>query len=254
VGRKGFPTPSAAPSLLADAAVDVASRKHSFPSIDSIADNSIDPARRAESGWVVSSVFSIRSALRSVSNLPTARLSLSLSLTSKSLSPGHGPTHRPSGNNLAVVAQRELSEPAKTLSFHAKRRRPRSPVPISGRRPSRPALESMIKRGRTFIAEQPRDLPERHPRILQILSREALPQLVDDLTVCCSFVSQSSREGAQAEGQSLRNVFGFRFAVRQQLLHFGFNRRAQRSRFYVPLLRSFGSAVISGRRRASDEI
>ena len=75
VGRERFPTPSAALSLLADAALDVTSRRHSFPSIDSITDNSIDPARRAASGWVVSSVVSIRSALRSVSNLPTARLS-----------------------------------------------------------------------------------------------------------------------------------------------------------------------------------
>jgi hypothetical protein len=57
------------------APVDVTSRKRSFPSIDSIADNSTDPARRAESGWVVSSVVSMRSALRSESNLPTARLS-----------------------------------------------------------------------------------------------------------------------------------------------------------------------------------
>jgi hypothetical protein len=57
------------------APVDVRSRRHSFPSIDSTTDNSIDPARRAVSGWVVSSVVSIRSALRSVSNLPTTRRS-----------------------------------------------------------------------------------------------------------------------------------------------------------------------------------
>ena len=47
----------------------------SFPSIDTITNNSVDAARRAESGWVVSSVVSIRRALRSVSNLPTARVS-----------------------------------------------------------------------------------------------------------------------------------------------------------------------------------
>jgi hypothetical protein len=58
-----------------DAPVEVTSRRHSFPSIDSITDNSINPARRAESGLVVSSVVSIKSALRSVSSLPTARLS-----------------------------------------------------------------------------------------------------------------------------------------------------------------------------------
>ena len=73
VGRESFS--SAAPSLFADAAIDVRSRRRSFPSIASITDNSIDPARRAWSGWVVSSVISIRSALRSVSTLPTARLS-----------------------------------------------------------------------------------------------------------------------------------------------------------------------------------
>jgi hypothetical protein len=65
VGRERIPTRSAALSLLAEAAVDVASRRLSFPNIDSITDNSINPARRAESGWVVSSVVSIRSALRS---------------------------------------------------------------------------------------------------------------------------------------------------------------------------------------------
>jgi hypothetical protein len=66
--------------------------------------------------------------------------------------------------------------------------------------------------------------------------------LVDDLAICCAFISQSSREGAQAEGQSLSHVFGFRFAVGQQLLHLSLNRRSQRSRLYVPLLRS-GVAV-----------
>ena len=38
------------------------SRLDSFPSIDSITNNSIDPERRADTGWVVSSVISIRTA------------------------------------------------------------------------------------------------------------------------------------------------------------------------------------------------
>jgi hypothetical protein len=75
VGRERLPRPSAALSLLADAALALTSRKHSFPSIDSITDNSINPAQRALSVWVVSSVVSIRSALRSENNLPAARLS-----------------------------------------------------------------------------------------------------------------------------------------------------------------------------------
>jgi hypothetical protein len=57
------------------APVDVTSRRCSFLSIDTITSNSVEAARRAESGWVVSSMVSIRSALRSLSNLPTARLS-----------------------------------------------------------------------------------------------------------------------------------------------------------------------------------
>jgi hypothetical protein len=69
----------------------------------------------------VSSVVSISVALRSVSTLPTNRRSCSLSLISKSLSPGHAEVVGPSGHNLAVVAQLNLSEPAKTLSFHAKK-------------------------------------------------------------------------------------------------------------------------------------
>ena len=56
----------------------------------------------------MSSVVSISSALRSVSTLPTTRRSWSLSLTSKSLSPGHGEVVGPSGNNVAVVAQLNL--------------------------------------------------------------------------------------------------------------------------------------------------
>ena len=90
------------------------------------------------------------------------------------------------------------------MPFRAKRRRPRSRVPISGRRPSGPALESMIERGRTLVTEQPCNLPERYPRILQILGREAALQFINDLTACCALISQSSRVGAQAEGQSLR--------------------------------------------------
>lgn len=57
------------------APVDVTSRRCSFPSIDAITNNSVDAARRAGSGWVVSPIVSIRSALHCVSNLPTARLS-----------------------------------------------------------------------------------------------------------------------------------------------------------------------------------
>jgi hypothetical protein len=74
-GQERIPNRSTAPRLLADVALDGASRQRSFPSIDSITDNSIDPTRRSASGWVVSSVVSIKSPLRSVSNLPTARLS-----------------------------------------------------------------------------------------------------------------------------------------------------------------------------------
>jgi len=114
-----------------------------------------------------------------------------------------------------------------------------STAPISGGRSSCPALESMIKRGRTLVTEQPRNVPKRHARILQILDRKALAQVIEDLAVSCAFISQSSREGTQAESQSLRHVFGFRFAVgQQQLLHLGLDRRAQRSRFCLPLLRS----------------
>ena len=82
------------------------SRRDSFPSIDSITNNSIDPERRAESGWVVSSVVSIRSALRSVSNLPTTCRSRSLNLTSKSLSPGHSEVVGPSGTTYGCCRTR----------------------------------------------------------------------------------------------------------------------------------------------------
>ena len=120
-------------------------------------------------------------------------------------------------------------------------------MPISGGRASSPALESMIERGRTFVSEQPRNLPERHPWIVQILGCEALPQFVDDVAVCRALFGQSSREGAHAEGQSRRHVFGFRFAVGQQLLHLGLNLRAESSRSYVPLL---GSGIAVGSKDA----
>jgi hypothetical protein len=104
--------------------------QHSFPIIRPIVSNPTSPVRRARSVWVVSSVISIRRAFRSVSNRPTARLSSSLSSTSNTCLPargeGYGRRRRrgPSGNNLAVVAPRNLSELAKILSFHAKKERP----------------------------------------------------------------------------------------------------------------------------------
>ena len=101
----------------------------------------------------------------------------------------------------------------------------------------------MIKRGRSFVSEQPRNLPERHPRIVEILSREALPQLVDDIAVCRAFISQSSREGTQAEGQSLRHVFGFGFAVGQQLLDLGLNRSARRFNLVQSCFQALGRTV-----------
>jgi hypothetical protein len=178
----------------------------------------------------------------------------------------------PPGHNLAVVAQHELSESANFLSFFAKRERPRllrhmrsSTVTIGGRRPSGPALESMIEGGGPFIPKQPRNLSERHTRILQILSREALPQLVDDLAVCRAFFSQSSREGAQAEGQSLRHIFSaFAFpcgssfsasasTAERSVPSCTFRSVAAASQYGRRTRSSFGSAVISGRRRASAE-
>jgi hypothetical protein len=94
----------------------------------------------------------------------------------------------PTVGDIELIAQRNLSEPANLLPFRVsvgslRHMRP-STVPISGGRASSPALESMVEGGRTFVSEQPRDLPERHPGILQILSREALPQFVDDVAVC----------------------------------------------------------------------
>ena len=63
-----------------------------------------------------------------------------------------GSVHPPSGGKIEFIAQRNLSEPAKFLSFHAKRQRPRSlwqmkrlPVPIIGRGPSPPAASLAVK-------------------------------------------------------------------------------------------------------------
>ena len=114
--------------------------------------------------------------MRSVSNLPTARLSWSLSsIFNGSPRPV---AMLPGRRDIELIAQRDLSEPANLLPFRAsvgslRHMRP-STVPISRGRPSRPALEGMIERGGSLVSEQPRDLPERHPWIVQILGREAL--------------------------------------------------------------------------------
>ena len=80
--------------------------------------------------------------------------------------------------------------------------------------------------------------------MIQSLPSESRQPVSNHLTTD-TFISQSSREGAQAESQSLRHVFGFRFAVGQQLLHLGLDCRAESSGFYVPLLR--GSIAVGSK-------
>jgi hypothetical protein len=87
--------------------------------ITDILGNSINAAARAISDWVVSSVISIRRALRSASTADDSSL-LIVERDFQELVPG---PRAKSPSHLSVVAQRKLSEPAKTLSFHAKRHR-----------------------------------------------------------------------------------------------------------------------------------
>src|SRR5262249_58942594 len=86
-------------------------------------------------------------------------------------------------------------------------------------RASRPTPESMIERGRPLVAEQPSDLRERHAWLLQVLKREASPQLIHDLAKCGAFISQPSGERANAEGQSFRDRLRLRLAMRQESFH-----------------------------------
>src|SRR5580693_3187170 len=69
------------------------------------------------------------------------------------------------------------------------------------------------------------NLPERHPRILQILGREALSQLIDDLAVCCAFSRGqtidfllSARRDAAAAKRFFRKAIAQRHIVNPRTL------------------------------------
>jgi hypothetical protein len=124
------------------APVDVTPRRHSFPSIDTITNNSVDAARRAESGWVVSSMVSIRSALRSLSICP--RLAFrDHSARFPMRAPGAWPRTGRRGRKLSGCWSAQVVRACQNAVFS----RQESASAISGRRPSGPALESMIERG-----------------------------------------------------------------------------------------------------------
>ena len=82
-----------------------------------------------------------------------------------------------------------------------------------GRRAARPSPEGVVERGRPLIAEQPRNLPERHPRILHVFERQALPQLIHNLLVSRALLGQFARERSLAEAQCLGDVLSPRLAV-----------------------------------------
>jgi hypothetical protein len=97
-----------------------------------------------------------------------------------------------------------------------------------GRRVARPSPEGVVERGRALVAEQPRNLSERHPRILHVFERQALPQLIHNLLVSRALLSQSARERSLAEAQCLGDVLSPRLAVREQLLRLGLNQGSER--------------------------
>ena len=84
----------------------------------------------------------------------------------------------------------------------------------------------MVKGGRSFIAEQPRDLRKRYASFLYVLVRETLAQLVQDLLISCPLVGQFARERSPAMAQCLGDPVSLGLAVGQQLLRLVLDRSA----------------------------
>ena len=92
------------------------------------------------------------------------------------------------------------------------------------RRVARPSPEGVIERGLPLIAQQPRDLRRRKARLFEILEREAVTHLIDDLDEGRSFFRQPARKRPHAERQDLGDCRRADPAVRQLPLDFILNR------------------------------
>src|SRR5512133_2889127 len=65
------------------------------------------------------------------------------------------------------------------------------------------SLERVIERTGFGIAEQPRDLLQRNMFVFEVLKREAMPQIIEDLAETCSLLSQAPTKGTLAHTELL---------------------------------------------------
>ena len=97
----------------------------------------------------------------------------------------------------------------------------------SGWRAAGPTPEGMIERGRTLIAEKPRDLRRREVGFFEILEREAAAQLIDNLGEGRAFGGQPARQCSDADAQRFGDRFHVSPAARQQPLELVLDRSAE---------------------------
>ena len=79
---------------------------------------------------------------------------------------------------------------------------------------------------------------QRYALFLDVLEREASPQLIHNLLVRRALVGQFARQRSLAEAHCLGDVGSLRLAVRKELLHLVLNQGSQRSDRRVAFFRS----------------
>ena len=87
----------------------------------------------------------------------------------------------------------------------------------------------MIEGGLPLISEEPSNLRRLEARLLEILKRKTVPQLVDDFGEIRSFFREPARHRSGADRQRLGDRFNIDLTMEQQALDLVLHRRAKRA-------------------------
>src|SRR5579871_5663797 len=98
-----------------------------------------------------------------------------------------------------------------------------------------PAAEGVIERRRAFKSEQPGDMGGGESLLLQILQRQAVTKLIDDLGESRLLAGEAPGERANAETQRIRNRRRAWLALGQRRLDLVFDGVPQRAARRRPL-------------------
>ena len=85
----------------------------------------------------------------------------------------------------------------------------------------------MIEGGLPLISEEPSNLRRLEARLLEILKRKTVPQLVDDFGEIRSFFREPARHRSGADRQRLGDRFNIDLTMEQQALDLVLHRRAK---------------------------